>query len=41
MTTTPHQLFDDSLRVEIESPSPDVSEGKSLAWSPLSLLNVS
>ncbi|KAK0453821.1 hypothetical protein EV421DRAFT_1766756 [Armillaria borealis] len=31
MTTTPHQLFDDSLRVEIESPSPDVSEESNVA----------
>ncbi|KAK0190769.1 hypothetical protein F5146DRAFT_1137595 [Armillaria mellea] len=39
MTTTPHQLFDDSLRVEIESPSPDVSEesnGATILPAPLS-----
>ncbi|KAG7449384.1 Sec7-domain-containing protein [Guyanagaster necrorhizus] len=39
MTTTPHQLFDDSLRVEIESSSPGISEesnGTAILPAPLS-----
>lgn len=26
-TTTPHQLFDESLRIVVDSPTPDISEG--------------
>lgn len=27
-TTTPHQLFDDTLRTEVDSPSPEINEGQ-------------
>ena len=30
-TTTPHQLFDESLRTEVDSPSLEISEGKVMA----------